>query len=266
MENKQIKIFACGDIHGNYKGLKQVLERSNFDYNNDVLIQLGDICDGRDEVYECVEELLKISNLIHIRGNHDEPFAEFCQSGIHPWGWAQGGNATAKSYLKLSDKEHLITPIGKEGKYLTALNTDDVPLLHQEFFRTQHYYYVDNENRLFIHGGFNRHFPLKEQMLYTLLWDRDLWNSALSYEAAIKNHSEGLKPTFKIKDNFKEIYIGHTTTQMWGETQFMKAANIYNLDTGAGGSGRVCIMNVDTKEAFYSDLANDLYPEQKGRR
>ena len=35
-----------GDIHGNYRGLLQCLEKSNFDYDNDKLIQLGDVVDG----------------------------------------------------------------------------------------------------------------------------------------------------------------------------------------------------------------------------
>lgn len=255
--------YALGDLHGNFRALKQVLERSNFDYDNDTLISLGDICDGRDEVYQCVEELLKIKNLIHIRGNHDEPFNEFCQSGLHPWGWSQGGNKTALSYLKLTDREGMIQPKGMEGRFITALNPEDVPLLHQEFFRTQHNYYIDDENRLFVHGGFNRHSEIKTQMPYTLHWDRDLWSAALSYEAMTPE--DGLKTHFKMKDNFKEVFIGHTTTQMWKKTEVMRAANIYNLDTGAGGSGRLCLMNVDTKEAFYSDLANNLYPEQLGR-
>jgi len=56
-----------GDIHGNYKGLLQCLERSNFDYANDKLIQLGDVVDGWSESCECVTELLKIKNLISIK-------------------------------------------------------------------------------------------------------------------------------------------------------------------------------------------------------
>ena len=66
-----MKRFAIGDIHGNYKALKQCLERSAFDKENDLLIQLGDVADGWHEVYECVDELLSIKNTIFIKGNHD---------------------------------------------------------------------------------------------------------------------------------------------------------------------------------------------------
>jgi len=65
-----MKKFVVGDIHGNYKALLQVLERSGFNKEEDMLISLGDIADGWSQVSECVTELLKIKNLIVIRGNH----------------------------------------------------------------------------------------------------------------------------------------------------------------------------------------------------
>jgi serine/threonine protein phosphatase 1 len=50
--------FAIGDIHGNLIGLRQCIERCQFNYDNDTLIQLGDVIDGGEYVYECIEELL----------------------------------------------------------------------------------------------------------------------------------------------------------------------------------------------------------------
>ena len=43
------RILCIGDIHGNYKGLMQCLQRSNFDYQNDTLISLGDVVDGHSQ-------------------------------------------------------------------------------------------------------------------------------------------------------------------------------------------------------------------------
>lgn len=78
------RTIIAGDIHGSHKALKQCLERSNFDYENDTMIQLGDIVDGWNEVYEEVEELLKIKNLVTIKGNHDDWFNHYLQLGTHP--------------------------------------------------------------------------------------------------------------------------------------------------------------------------------------
>jgi len=73
------------------------------------------------------------------------------------------------------------------------------------------------------------------------------------------------KPKFKMIENFKEVFIGHTTTECWKQTVPMHAANIWNLDTGAGMYGKLTIMDVDTKEFWQSDKGNELYPEYRGR-
>jgi serine/threonine protein phosphatase 1 len=64
--------YVIGDLHGQFQSLKQCLVKCNFDYNQDTLIQLGDVVDGGEEAFECVEELLKIKKLIAIKGNHDD--------------------------------------------------------------------------------------------------------------------------------------------------------------------------------------------------
>lgn len=103
---------------------------------------------------------------------------------------------------------------------------------------------------------------LKDKVKKIYLWDRDLWLAALSFKE-IPNNNNGY--SFKMKDNFKEVFIGHTATINWNTDQPMKAANIWNLDTGGGFGGKLTIMNVDTKEYFQSDLVQTLYPEERGR-
>lgn len=260
-----------GDIHGGYKALLQCLERSKFDYEKDTLIQLGDVADGWSEVYECVEELLKIKNLIAIKGNHDDWFLTYINTGINP-GYTQGGRETIKSYQKNC-------PINEDEPNYVLDYGHYIPESHKKFFKYQHNYYIDEQNRCFVHGGFNRHLLINEQTIdHIYYWDRDLWSSALSYESMIRNANNG---KFKTKNNFKEIFIGHTSTVNWSKNEVringiimpgrnpidypMKAANIYNLDTGGGFKGKLTIMDVDTKQYWQSDLLTDLYSNEKGR-
>lgn len=290
------KRWTIGDIHGNYRGLIQCLERSGFDYEKDQLIQLGDLADGYSELHLVIDELSKIhpDNLILIKGNHDEWFKEWLFSGIHPQRWAQGGTGSFKSYLKLIGKPDLwqekISGHGwdRSRSYITGLNPEDVPAGHQKMFRQQINYFIDDDNNLFIHGGFNRHLPLRGQPEYIYYWDRDLWLAALSFESMNRGtdrlHGKNVNK-FKMKDEFNKIFIGHTSTQNWvynettqtpdeiilpkGKpiTTPIKAANIYNLDTGGGFDGKVTIMNIDNpKEYYQSDISTDLYPDDKGRR
>lgn len=248
------KTYVMGDIHGAHKALIQCLERSNFNYEQDTLIQLGDVVDGWSEVYECVEELLKIKNLISIKGNHDEWFDTWIKFGQHPTNWLQGGEGTLKSYCDNLDKQFVAIDKG----YMTDMIMEDLPISHIEFFRKQNRYYKDNNDNLFVHGGFNRHFLLKEQQVdHIFWWDRDLWMQALS----TKNTDFKLK----IKEPVNEIFIGHTATISWKTNQPMNSSNIWNLDTGAGFKGKLTIMNIDTKEYFQSDEVSELYINEKGR-
>lgn len=249
------RVFAMGDIHGAHKALVQCLERSGFDKEKDTLIQLGDICDGWSEVYQCVEELLAIPNLIAIKGNHDDWFNEFLLWGVHPCDWMQGGIGTLKSYCEHLDK---LFYNKVSGGYTINLFNSDIPQTHIDFFHKQAKWYKDENNRLFVHGGFNRHELLKDQSHDDVFWwDRDLWMSAMGHAHILSK--------FKIRENVSNVFIGHTTTMQWGKDTPMQAGNIWNLDTGAGFKGKLTIMNVETKEYFQSDEVSGLYLGERGR-
>lgn len=249
--------FVMGDIHGAYKALKQCLENARFDYLKDRLIQLGDITDRHGEVYECIEELLKIKNLVSIRGNHDDWFDEFCQTGRHPANWIHGGIATVRSYLKHFLKKRLPTNL-QEYEMAALLKPGHIPEKHVRFFANMLLYHIDENSRCYVHGGFNRFLPFTGQSPSTYYWDRELWKSTLEWQIDEKSNPD--KEPFKIKTRFKEIFIGHTPTTLWNISVPMNGANVYNLDTGAGQAGRLTIMEVETKEFWQSDPVGELYP------
>jgi len=262
-----MKTYVIGDIHGAYKSLQQCLSKVNFDYDKDTLIQLGDITDGWSEVYEIVEELLKIKNLHAIRGNHDAGFKTWLSDGDHPTSWLQGGDGTLKSYCKHLERQY----IGRHGGYTTDLLPKDLPESHFNFFMfKQKPYHIDSDNRLYVHGGLNRHHPI-DNTIYNnedvLMWDRDFWMAALSY-GQVEPGDEIAYPKrgkFKVNGDFKDIFLGHTATISWKTDKPINAANVWNLDTGAGFHGKLTIMNVETKEYWQSDLVKDLYIGETGR-
>lgn len=262
-----MRTLVMGDIHGGYKALMQCLKRSNFDYEKDTLIQLGDVTDGWSEVSSCVAELLKIKNLIAIRGNHDYWFEHWLRYGKHPVSWLHGGDGTLVSYCRILNKEYVATM----GGYTTNLLPSDLPDSHYQFFTSKQIpYYVDSENRLYVHGGLNRHHPIDNTVYNSedvLMWDRDFWMAALSY-GKIEPDDEVKYPNrgkFKVNGDFKEIYIGHTATVSWKTDKPINAAHVWNLDTGCGFKGKLTIMDVNTKEYWQSDLLNELYINEKGR-
>jgi serine/threonine protein phosphatase 1 len=237
------RTLVMGDIHGSFKAMIQCFERSNFNKDIDTLIQLGDVSDGWSEVYECVEELLSVKDLIAIKGNHDDWTADFLNTGLmDPHHRKQGGQGTLDSYLR----------------------ANQVPATHINFFNNQHLFYLDEAKRLFVHGGFNRHYTLKENKdndPAIFYWDRDLWMQALSYKELAEMGAK-----MKFKENLSEIFIGHTATTAWKRDTPMHGSILWNLDTGAGFQGKLTIMDVDTHEYWQSDLVRELYPDEVGRK
>ena len=268
--NRKGRTLVFGDAHGGFKAFLQVLERCNFDNKIDKLIGLGDVADGWGETAELVEYLITLqeeSNNRHIflRGNHDAWCQEWLNYGIAKDIWVvQGGKATIDSYIR------------------TGLLTDK---RHKEFFNKLHNYYVDEENRGFVHGGYISKNGLGYEAYQSdYYWDRTLWEIAMAVDKDFKLiDKEDFRTNPYRFEKHKEIFIGHTTTGNWivkphlPEYQYseqpkqgriitpMNRCNIWNLDTGGGYEGRLTIMDIDTKEFWQSDDMRTLYPDERGR-
>ncbi|MFA5117874.1 MAG: metallophosphoesterase [Candidatus Omnitrophota bacterium] len=222
-----MKTFAIGDIHGAYKAMTQCFERSKFDYKKDRLIVMGDVCDGYPEVRQCIDELLKIKHCDLIIGNHDMWALDWALRGDKPEIWTkQGGDRTMASY-----------------------NGGPMPQTHIDFLKSGHLW-LEVGNKLFVHAGFVPDLPLEQNSAQVLVWDRDLLKDA--WEAA--NYRREVQIT-----KYDDIFIGHTTTEIYRTLQPIHVCNVWDLDTGAGWSGKLTIMDVDTKEYWQSDLSKDLY-------
>jgi serine/threonine protein phosphatase 1 len=261
---KDMKTFVVGDIHGGFKALKQVLMDSGFDYENDKLISLGDLADGWSETHLVIEELLKIKNLILLRGNHDE--------------WALNALSTRyqedlliedREALKVSEKWiknsfYKMSGSGRtwyaHGGLATEASYEAHPELiakHIKFLDSALDYYVDSENRLFAHAGPDPYCEILEETEPSqFYWNRNFWSKAWS------GHHPGRQ--------WKEVYIGHTPTISMTSNKIdvkkpINRRNVWNMDTGACFTGRLSLMNIDTKELYQSELVMKLYPNEKGR-
>jgi len=244
-----MRTFAIGDIHGRFEALQQVLEKSKFDYNKDRLIVLGDIVDGGPRTYEVVEELLKIKNIIFILGNHDEWWMNHISSGwTEEWWIQQGGANTLRSYGAEVEEAEYISDLSKISS--AGLN---IPVTHQDFFNRAVIYYIEND-MIFVHGGFNPLIHIDKTPKQEFLWDRHLIK--LAQEKHIYRND---KLPIDKKVCWKKVFIGHTTTQdpLFNQHKGLKPVilnNLYCLDTGAGWSGKLTIMNINTEEYWQSDV------------
>lgn len=239
------RILVIGDIHGGLRGLIQVLDRAQI-RPTDKLIFLGDYVDGWSESAQVINLLIELEtryNCIFIKGNHDVWCHTWLEENQLPeiW-WKQGGKETVESYQN-------ITPEEKEKHIL--------------FFRNLNNYYIDEENRLFIHAGFSSmHGPSKEIYETNYTWDRTLWELAVAMDSTISIHTENYPKRLKL---FSEIFIGHTPTLSYRETTPMHRINVWNIDTGAGFLGSLTCLDISSKEFWQSDTLPSLYPDELGR-
>lgn len=239
------RTLVIGDIHGGCKALKQVLERAEVT-PSDQLIFLGDYVDGWSESSQIIQFLIELSekqDCIFIKGNHDAWCEDWLAFGQKPDVWLfNGGKSTVESYADYSLEELDI---------------------HLEFFQRMKNYYIDDQNRLFIHAGYSSmHGPEKEVYSSNYRWDRTLWETAVAMDKKLQRNSE-LYPKRLLL--YKEIFIGHTPTLDIGIKIPANKANIWNMDTGAAYTGSLSIMDIDTKQFWQSDPLPSLYPKEKGR-
>lgn len=237
--------LAIGDIHGSLKALVQVLERAAIK-PDDELIFLGDYVDGWSDSANVVSYLIELSqqnSCIFLRGNHDDLTYRWLKNGELNDQWLQhGGQSSINAYRKFSE----------EAKQE-----------HIRFFDQLHNYYVDKENRLFVHAGFtNLKGPEAEYTPIPFYWDRTLWEMALALNPDLDPSDDTYPKRLQL---FKEIYIGHTPVTRVGSPIPLNRANVWNIDTGAAFKGKLSMIDVNTHEVFQSDPVWELYPEEEGR-
>ncbi|MFT7351200.1 MAG: serine/threonine protein phosphatase 1 [Flavobacterium sp.] len=243
-----IRTLVIGDIHGGLVAVKQVLNRAAVT-KTDTLIFLGDYVDGWSQSPQVLDFLMELNNqqkCVFIRGNHDE-LLRFWLEGKHekinePMWFKHGGKATVDAYALVSEE--------KKKEHIT-------------FLKSLQNYYLDSENRLYIHAGFTNMNGVDYEYFPKLFyWDRTLWETALALDQNLEKSSPFYPKRFTL---YNEVYIGHTPITRIGETNPVQKANIWNVDTGAAFKGKLTILDVNNKQFWQSDSLPSLYPNENGR-
>lgn len=227
-----MKRFVLGDIHGEYEYLKDVLQKSGFDYENDLLIQMGDIVDRGPEPFKCMDELLKIKHLVILLGNHDMTFKHYINGGAnilssYP---SNGVQVTEQKWNELSKAQK--------------------DMYEAKIFNKMTKYFVTPDHILFVHGGFDPKVPIEKQTESYIVWDRELVNDA---------YDEFVKPTDKkLTGPFKRVFIGHTPTLYYSLIHPFTGGGVTNVDTGSGKGGCLTIMDIDSGKFWQSEYSQEL--------
>ena len=240
------RTLVIGDIHGGLRALKQVLVRAEVT-SADTLVFLGDYVDGWSEspgVLDFLQVLRQQQRCILLRGNHDMMLLEWLRKGSeHPSWLKHGGRSTLLAYEQLSQ---------------------DVKDQHADFIEQALVdFYQDDKQRLFLHAGFTHIGGFQNEYFRPMLyWDRSLWETALALDPALSKDNARYPARLKL---YPEVFIGHTPTIRVGSKQPLQAACVWNLDTGAGFTGPLTLMDVDSKQYWQSDEVHTFYPGEAPR-
>lgn len=252
--SKKLRTFVVGDIHGNWRGLQQALERSPFNPKEDRLITLGDYIDGGShiEVMPVMEYLMSLPNWIGVIGNHDQWMLDAINENwvfAEDYWFNQGGQNTLDSLgIKTA-----YTLLSHENLFIRAFK-GDCPELCKDFLNSLKLFFVDEDNNAYLHAGwFPQHHLIEDSTSFQvdnssdLYWNRYFWSRAGSNA---------------YPDNpYNKVFIGHTQSKK----NPRKRKNVWNLDSGAGGEGKVTIMDVSTEEYWQSDTTPELYENYTSR-
>lgn len=140
-----MRIFVVSDVHGYYTPLKEALDRSGFDKDNDehLLICCGDYFDRGSENVEVLRLLECIQNKVLIRGNHEDLLLKLLRTGkLLPHHYINGTLRTLENFFGKYSIDPLDDTIDFSGK--TRI-TDRICQFIEEmvdYYETEHYVFV----------------------------------------------------------------------------------------------------------------------------
>lgn len=208
--NKPIKgrLFVVGDLHGCYTPLMNKLKEIEFNFQQDLLISVGDLIDRGTENVECMN-LINESWFKAIRGNHEqmciEASIDYEMKNMHT---KHGG--TWLYELPIQQQQTIIEqcrnlPIILEIKY----KQKTFGFVHADI-------HMNNWNEFKQEVLKNNYFIEGEQSaMQVALWHRGRVRSSKSNSA------------YKTVIGIDEIYLGHTVVERPKQID-----NCYFIDTG----------------------------------
>ena len=176
--------FAIGDIHGNAKALRSLLDRLRRELSgSDTLVFLGDTIDRGPDSRGCVDEILRLRQtadfeVVTLLGNHEQwMLATMDDYSRHSWLLGADAFETVRSYSPEA-AALLRTEVDRAGPRLILRELtlsydvffDPMPESHQDFFRGLEPFHR-GDDAVFVHAGVDpAGKPVEEHELHEIVW------------------------------------------------------------------------------------------------
>jgi serine/threonine protein phosphatase 1 len=173
------RLLVIGDIHGGYRAFDLLLTTLQPD-QDDLIIILGDYIDRGHQSKEVVSRVIRLqkeSNVISLRGNHEEMIMEWKKKNHAMIGiWlANGGMTTIQSYYEdkgldakmLRGEHYVFSRAIKDPESLIQI----IPQEHWLFFERCRDW-LETDDYIFVHGGVDPNLDMHLQTPHMLHWVR----------------------------------------------------------------------------------------------
>ena len=209
------KLWAVGDIHGCHNLLLNRLNEIGFDFENDLLVAVGDLVDRGTQNIQCIE-LLSKPWFTSVRGNHED----LCIGGLHNESYKRCHVANGGEWFYMLDGQAM---------YNIAKTFAGLPVVLE----------VNHNGKKFgfVHGHIeqNNWDEFKETFTQEPTSFRD--PSELAMWGRERLNDENLQYTHV--SGVDAVIMGHTVTQ-----KPCKRDNCYWIDTGAVHWGTMTILDL----------------------
>jgi len=215
--NKEIKgkLYAVGDIHGCYNLLMNRLNEIGFDFENDLLVAVGDLVDRGTQNIECIE-LLSKPWFTSVRGNHED----LCIGGLHNESYKRCHVANGGEWFYMLDGQAM---------YNIAKTFAGLPVVLEVNHNGKKYG--------FVHGHIeqNNWDEFKETFTQEPAAFRDPSELAMWGRERLNDENQ----QYTHVSGVDAVIMGHTVTQ-----KPCKRDNCYWIDTGAVHWGTMTILDL----------------------
>lgn len=213
------KLWTVGDIHGCHTLLMDTLNKKGFDFDNDLLIAVGDLIDRGPQNIECVE-LLSQPWFTSIRGNHED----LCI-------WGRCDYPSKRCHI--ANGGEWFYELSVEDQFSIAKTFSALPVAlevshHGKKFGFVHGHIEQNdwdEFKQVLKNPFSKNIGGRSPAELAM-WGRD----RLDPDATQYTHVSGVDA----------VFMGHSVVN-----QVCKRDNCYYIDVGSCFYGRLAVLNLE---------------------
>lgn len=209
------KLWAVGDIHGCYNLLMTRLKEIGFDFENDLLVAVGDLVDRGTQNIQCVE-LLSKSWFTSVRGNHED----LCIGGLHDEAYKRCHISNGGEWFYMLDGQAM---------YNIAKTFAELPVVLEINHNGKKFGFVHGHIEQNNWDEFKETFT-QEQTVFRDPSELAMWG---------RDRLDEDKKQYTYVTGVHAVIMGHTVTQ-----KPCKRDNCYWIDTGAVHWGTMTILDL----------------------